>query len=187
MTQPTAAVRPEGSRNDREQRRANDSGLTLIKLESTWWGNEKLGTWEDRWWVRINHETEDAIHLSAATDDFSRAMGILPETDTWLPKSKVTRLAEPDWETHEPGRSLTDRKGTLRLEAPTQTRYGHKHTITGDTYEAMKEDELADSLPWDETHATFNGDAWELDANDEAREIFIREATDLGYAVKTLG
>ena len=171
------------SRDDRQQRRANNSGLTLIELESSWWGNEKLGSWESKWWARIDVETEDAIHLSAATDDFSRAMGILPNTDVWLPKSKLTRLAEPEWETHEPD---GEKRGTLTLQSPTSTRYGPKHEITGDTYDAFKQDGLDDALPWDQTHATFNGDAWEIDANDDARAILRSAALDAGYALKTL-
>lgn len=168
---------------DRNQEFADDTGLTQLELESSWWGNEKMGEWESRWWARIDHETEKAYHLSAATTGRSEPINGERDRDIWLPKSKAEILTEPNWEAHSPD---GEAKGTLTIESPHQTRYGFKADISGDTYDAFKEDGLDEALPWEDTHATWNGSSWEIDATDEAREILIEEATDAGYRIKTL-
>lgn len=168
-------------RVDHKQEIANNTGLSYLELESSWWGNEKLGQWHECWWVQIDYETEDAFHLKTATQE--------PTThghrtiDVWLPKSKADILLSPDWSVHTPdGQS----KGTLVLEQPKNTQYGPKHSISGDTYEAFKEDGLSDELPWEKTHATWNGDAWTIDANASSVNHLIEKANKIGYEVQTL-
>ena len=170
--------------NGRNQDFADRMGLSLLSLESSWWGNEKLGEWESRWWVRVDKETEKAVHVTAATTSRSTMATSELNRDVWLPKSKAEFLVQPNWEVHEPAGEM---KGVITLESSRATRYGHKHDITGDTFNAMKEDGLADELPWEKTHATWNGSSWEIDAADEARDLLVKEANELGYAVKMLG
>ena len=166
------------------QNHANAIGASKIKLDSTWWGSEKFGVWSEEWWVEIDHETEDAIHISGYSDSRHPSTERLASGDVWLPKSKVDIIVEPQWKPT----ALPDgeSKGTLRVGASFKTRYGVKRKITGDTYEAFKEDALADELPWDKTHATFNGDEWEIDSTEEALSLLREKATDAGYEIEEI-
>ena len=163
---------------------ANQTGLTKIQLENTWWGKESLGTWGDNWWVEIKAETEKAILCGKASDK-SRPTPDRMKTlsDAWVPKSKITSICGPSWERAE---ADGESKGELTLGSAHLTRYGKKLPITGDTYAAMKEDGLSDELKWEDTHCTWNGNEWEIDANEEAVEALTEEANALGYDVLKL-
>lgn len=179
---PTLAQTRKGGSGKR-QRISNNIGASLIELESSWWGHEKLGAWSTRWWVRVDHETEKAIHVSESSDNGNPHESYLRECDVWLPKSKVTVVVEPEWEITSPEGEV---KGELVLGAPHQSQYGAKVGISGDTYEAFKEDDLADSLPWEETHRSWDGDQWVIDATEQAISILEDQAVEMGYRVKQL-
>ena len=162
------------------QSHANTIGCTKISLESSWWGNEKFNAWSEDWWVKIDAETDKAIHVSAISNQRHPVSERMSSVDTWLPKSQFETLVEPQW---EPTTNPSDKKGTLRVGGVFKSQYGMKREITGDTYQAFKEDGLADELPWEKTHATFNGDNWEIDSSKEALKLLREEAAEAGYMV----
>lgn len=174
-----AEVGPEA----RTQQHANAIGASRIELESSWWGNEKFGTWSETWWARIDTETEDAVHVNEASDSRNPVTESLWSVDVWLPKSQITMIAEPEW---EPTTNPSDPNGTIRVGSTFRTEYGVKRKITGDTFEAFKEDDLADELPWEKTHATWNGDTWEIDDSSPALSELRRAAEEAGYVVEEI-
>lgn len=167
----------------RNQQHANAIGASRIELESSWWGNEKFGTWSENWWVKIDAETEDAIHVSAASDRQYPVTERLSSVDVWLPKSQMTTIAEPQF---EPTTNPDDSKGTIRVGSTMKTQYGIKREITGDTFQAFKEDDLDDELSWEKTHATWNGDTWEIDDSSLALSELRRAAEEAGYVVEEI-
>lgn len=171
-----------GEKTWRRQKYANETGLTHIELESSWWGKNSIGSWGSSWWVEIGAETEKAIMVKGYSDEKSpRPNHLTDADDSWVPKSKITNTIEPHYDTADPE---GEPKGTITLKPAHRTRYGPKMEIVGDTYEAFKKDDVADDLPWEETHATWNGDAWEIDANEDAIEKLEQAATDKGYTVQ---
>ena len=177
-------VRSE-AKGEFEQQHANDVGLTYLELENAWWGKESVGEWGDQWWAVVTASTEKALLLGKVSDKAAPQRRDLktPTDDAWVPKSKVTRKVEPDWEVHSPEGEV---EGTLTLQKSRPTKYGPKHEITGDTYAAFKKDGLDGKLVWDKTHATFNGNAWEIDASELARGQLRHYANELGYEVRVL-
>lgn len=169
--------------------RADKCGLSKVRLDSAWWGNEKFGQWENVVWALIDHETEDAYHVAMAADS-PRAGGMRlgPESigqDVWLPKSKVTVEESPDWDVYAPS---DDVKGEVYVSGVVGTKYGAKAALWGDTYQAMKEDGVSDEIPFhkdgvgQDAHHTFNGTCWCCDQN--AVDMVAEALADAGYVVK---
>lgn len=179
-----AAVVEESLKED-----ADASGLSVIELESSWWGNQKVGEWVERVFAHIDHETEDAIHASHVhLRDSAHKMSSLEHAvaeDVWFPKSKVSVLAEPDWEVYSPE---GDAEGEVSIAQVVPSRYGMKAALLGDTYSAMKEDGVDDELTFHadgdepDAHHTFNGDVWECDL--DAVDMVVAELVSAGYEVK---
>lgn len=171
------------ARQDRD--RANSSGLTKLTLDSTWWGNKAFGEWCDTWWVMVDGETDDALHVSEGipaqdargTDPYTRQM------DEWVPKSVSEKVVEPEWEEIP---ADGDAKGTLEVGPAHPGKYGRKRDVSGDTYTAFKEDDLKSALSCDNVHAAWSGNVWQIDAGKSSVEEFVQEATDMGYSVKLL-
>jgi len=163
---------------ERIDRQTNSSHLSWIQLESTWWGNEKLGQWNDEWFVQIDAETEKAIHVSEAT---TGAPDFTSPKDAWLPKSKVDRRIDPDTELHEPD---GETRGTVEFGREVLSQYGPKTVLLGDTYDALVEEDLKEELDWETTHHSFDGDNWTVDAEPSAHEELIETLTEAGFAVE---
>lgn len=167
--------RPE-ARVDRKQNRATEEGMSWIELESSWWGNEKLNSWKEDWWVEIDHETDDAVHLSSASNnaDLRGARSV----DVWLPKSKIEERVDPEWDVEGPD----DAEGTITFGLVTPTRYGPKVRLRGDTYDAFAGDEPDVDPEWDETHLSFDGDNWTADA--DAQDLLAEACHEAGYQTR---
>lgn len=176
MSQAEAAVRP--SRTERKQERASQEGMSWIQLESSWWGNEKLNDWQEDWWVEIDHETEDAVHLTSASNN-ADLRGARP-VDAWLPKSKIDARVDPDW--NESGPSEEDAKGTITFGLTTPSQYGPKTRLRGDTYDAFAGDDADVDAEWEDTHLTFNGNDWTCDA--DAQEALAEACHEAGYRTR---
>ena len=166
-------------RSSSAQNRAAKAGLQKISLESTWWGNQKLGTWTDTAYVLIDHQTEDAVHLAFGTYEADGRAEVGHRDsfrDIWLPKSKVTLSPEPECETYSPD---GDSEGEVWIIGGTQSKYGPKAAMWGDTYGAFKESDP--DISFNSAHHTYNGICWEcdLDAASEVAEALAAE----GYTV----
>lgn len=164
---------------ERIRRQTERSKLSWIRLESGWWGNEKLDEWNSEWFVEIDVETEKAIHVSQAT---TGAPDFTSRVDAWLPKSKLKSRIDPQHQTHEPD---GERKGTVTLGREVLTEYGAKTVLTGDTYDAFVEEELKEEVEWESTHLSFNGDNWTLDSTNSAHDELIDVLTTAGFAVES--
>lgn len=168
-------------RKSARQRSANASGMTLLKLDSTWWGNKVFGDWSAEWWVTIDASTDKAYHVSevGGSGRHSRPRSV----DEWVPISVTTIMARPEWSVTEPEGDVV---GELKVGRSVSSRYGMKATITGDTYQAFKEDNLKGKLMWEKCHPSWNGDAWTIDADEASVAHFTKVASRAGYTVKTL-
>jgi hypothetical protein len=167
-----------------EVRTANKIGLTEVVFETTWWCNNVLGAWQEKAWAVIDFQTDDAYHLAfgtlndGGTQPHLNSKGVF--TDEWVPKSKVTLGAQPDWDTYSPDGDI---EGEVIITGMNRTRYGPKACLWGDTYDAFKGDETPDpDLDWDETHHTYNGTCWECDP--EATEDVAEALSDAGFLVR---
>jgi len=161
---------------------ADSTGFDVVRLESSWWGNEKFGTWTDTVVGLVDVETEDAIHMTVAEDASPAASeGFISVADVWLPRSKI-QVVRGDPEVVEP--DTDDLAGEVVLGTYTRTRFGRKIRMLGDTYEAMKEVGLADEIDWDVAHQNFNGDAWVIDASEESVAHVIDVLVDAGFRVR---
>ena len=137
-----------------EQVTANMTGATLVKLASSWWGNEKFGSWSENWWVLVDAETEKAIHCASVAPTHSEFtdredLAAMRECDVWLPKSQLEMVAVPSMEEVSPN-ELDDPVGEVSVLGTKWSEYGQKAVITGDTYALFKgEGNLHEALPCD--------------------------------------
>ena len=167
-----------------ETRAAINMGMTELVFESQWWCNNTLGAWQDRAWAIIDFETEDAYHLAfyslndSSTQPHLGSKGVF--TDEWVPKSKVTLGASPNWDTYSPDGEI---EGEVVISGLSRSQYGPKACLWGDTYDAFKGDDTPDpDLNWDDTHHTYNGTCWTCDP--DASEDVAEALADAGFLVR---
>lgn len=78
------------------QDRIMSNGGTYFVLESTWWGNNKFGTWAERFTGQVEAETDDALLLEDVRTVGGKRVG-----SGWIPKSKIDkRVDAPEPENH---------------------------------------------------------------------------------------
>lgn len=94
-------------------------------------------------------------------DDGSCPISVL-QTAFRLPESEDNLVFDSEG-SHEGAMS----EGDVTVTKTVQTRYGQKLVLAGDTYGAFSNggDNLADEVSWDDTHLTFDGDAWVCDTD----------------------
>lgn len=165
------------------QQTATQMGMSRIRFESNYWGNEMFGVWTEQVWAVVDEQSEKAFHLAIAylgePDDVIDPYDDNWHFDVWVPKSKADILVRPEWTTFE---GDAPRKGTVYVALEKRDKYGPKVCLWGDTYEALSSDH-ADALDghWDTLHHTFDGDNWVVD---ELNGIVISSITNAGYDVK---
>jgi hypothetical protein len=76
--------------------------------------------------------------------------------------------------------------GDIQVVGTTETRYGKKFVLAGETYAAFKEDGVEDEIPFHndegpDAHHTYNGNAWVCDM--DGVSLVIEALVDAGYSV----
>lgn len=166
---------------DKMQRRANQHGMTVIQLDSSWWGHEKFASWQATWSVAVDIETDDALHVVGGSTGMTFDGWFDAQTeDTWVPKSAIAVQVDPDMKVAPP--EGDDLAGTIRVIARKKSEFGMKLRLGGDTYDAFKEDDATDAIGWDTAHPTFDGETWCVDAG--AITAVVSTLRDLGYRVE---
>jgi hypothetical protein len=156
-----------------------------LELESSWWGNEKIGEWVESLWALVDFATDDAYHAAVVSTDDSYLEVHRPgrhHDDVWFPKAKTEVIAEPDWQTF--GAESDPADGEILAAFEKRTQYGTKVCLWGDTYDALSDDgdALLDDL-WDDLHPAYDGFCWGIDEIDGR---VMGRLTEGGYDVKVL-
>lgn len=170
------------TRNDGTHRQ--DTTLTKITFDSSYWGNEMVGEWTETAWVVVAATTDDAVGVSHYSVDRKPPSHLLRmETPrgndlAWAPKSKVT-LAK---NTRTVGGDGSE--GTLTVLPPARDEYDIKLPLTGDTYDALAGDDAPVDPDWDTTHCTYNGEWWVVDQGQDSIKALARATEGTGYEVE---
>ena len=101
---------------------------------------------------------------------------------------RAFRLPEPENDLVFPADGDVQRgkmsEGDVRVTGSTQTKYGLKAVLKGDTYNALSSqgDNISDDV-WDEAHPSYNGDVWTCDPEGDSLHTLINALNDGGYSV----
>lgn len=178
------------------QDRIMQTGGTYFVLESTWWGNEKFGTWTERFTGQIETETDDAVLVEDV-----RTIGGSRVGSGWLPKSKIDRRVDaPEPENHvifngEPNNATMGKASEADYQISDTTYYRGRHrdylkyVVDFEYDEGLKENFKREDEDqwWDRFHpsANFEDDefqCWTIDG-DISLDVFARELAGDEYTV----
>jgi len=169
------------------QEQATSLGMSLMAVESTWWGNKIFGQAEERVWALLEDQSEDAWHAGVVCtgtvgSDSIRYANADWQFDVWPPKAHTEVLIRPNWTIYE---GEGTRRGTVYAAMQLPTEYGKKVCLWGDTYECLSsEGKNALDEHWNELHPSFEDDCWVVD---ELNGIVISEITSAGYDLRVSG